>query len=131
MSFVRVQWQTVFLGCFLTLKDKLSCTTWVEWKTITNWTRIDVITHWFPNLGLMKWFIDLVDNSFLLGFIMSKKSFVILCSNGNSNTQHLMFFWHDKIQKQRVFTESMNYNIRTHRCLFSMCAVLLLINTSF
>ena len=30
---------------FLTLKDKLSCTTQVERKTITNGTRTDVITH--------------------------------------------------------------------------------------
>ena len=79
-----------------------------SWLLLTCWignilkTGSDIIIYWLSR------------HSFLLGFIMSKKTerSVILFSNQKFTTQPLAFFWHNKTQKERVSTESINYHIR-------------------
>ena len=55
----------------------------------------------------------LVRYSFRLGFVISKNPKRILYSNQQFSTQPLIF-WHNKVQKERVSTESINYLIRSH-----------------
>ena len=49
--------------------------------------------------------------AFFLGFVMSKKpkSFAISYSNRKFITQPLRFFWHNKTQKERVSTKTINF----------------------
>ena len=78
----------------------------LTWKTLSNAGKTFLVFH-HSKRRVQK-------RQFPSGFYYVKqiKRFVILYSNQKLSTEPLTFFWHNKTQKKRVFTESINYHIR-------------------